>query len=215
MKKAFILLLSIQGIFYQLCAMQPAITMNYDIKQRYEKYAETYIAEYAKNNPKALLRGLDPSGKHIQSILKKEDATNDDLKELWKELTLEFVTKLISLVVEKAPSLKDSCLSGDIPEVDALLSAVFPHYPLVVNFPLDEDGCAALHFAIMLKHIRLISMLIEHGAIIDIRDMRGFTPLHYASIKNNAAPARALLNLGATVDIINNVNTTPLHLAHT
>ena len=60
-------------------------------------------------------------------------------------------------------------------------------------------------------------MLLEAGAEVDSRDIRGYTPLHVAAKTGNDANALILLDYGADCNAngINTYRKTPLHRART
>lgn len=57
-----------------------------------------------------------------------------------------------------------------------------------------EFGRSALHFA---KNKRIVSALVQHGADINLRDIKGATPLMIAVIQNRKDAAIALVDAGA------------------
>ena len=72
-----------------------------------------------------------------------------------------------------------------------------------LNFPLLA--------AAAMKHIRVAEILLEHGANVDVRGMRGQTPLHSAI--SDFSMVQFLLKHGADVNCQQDNLRTPLHLA--
>ncbi len=56
-------------------------------------------------------------------------------------------------------------------------------------------------------------MLLDRGALIDLRDMKGETALHYASYKSHKQIVQLLLNRGAKVSCFDARGKTPIDLA--
>ena len=97
-----------------------------------------------------------------------------------------------------------------------------------VNQPLNTQSClphrsipmaldpmtTLLHFAMTLRNVVFVRLLIAHGANCNARDSRGRTPLHYAvSVNVDVKIVEELINQGAIVDARNESQLTPLHLA--
>ena len=49
----------------------------------------------------------------------------------------------------------------------------------------DKKMTTALHWAAALNKVEMVKLLLEFGAVPDMKDLRGFTPLHYALNKKN------------------------------
>ncbi|XP_048254555.1 ankyrin repeat domain-containing protein 17-like [Haliotis rufescens] len=83
----------------------------------------------------------------------------------------------------------------------------------MTRFPLDRgvqvDG-DALCIACRLKNLRIIKMLFEEGATVDMISIKGDTPLHGACDPNVVS---FLLEKGANVNVKNETGDTPLYAA--
>ena len=92
----------------------------------------------------------------------------------------------------------------------------------------DKYGTTALHIAAFLPDYKVVQMLIERTAAIDVRDTKGRTPLHYAmrdfelgwdydngrrSDDDIFHCVQLLLDHGASAEAQNNHGSTPLHVA--
>ena len=77
------------------------------------------------------------------------------------------------------------------------------------------DGHAPLHTASVLGKHEIVGILVENGAIVDIRTAteEHYTPLHLAAHSGHFATVKTLVNLGAEVDSRSRNGRTPLRLA--
>jgi ankyrin repeat protein len=64
--------------------------------------------------------------------------------------------------------------------------------------------------AVIGQHSDLVTLLLAHGADVNVRNTAGSTPLHKAAIGGNARLVRLLLAHGAQVDARNTGGQTPL-----
>jgi ankyrin repeat protein len=76
-----------------------------------------------------------------------------------------------------------------------------------------EDGMSPLHQAALTGNIELLTLLLEHEALVDIKDIKGMRPLHYAAWQGKEDHAALLLRQGAAVNEQALDGNTPLHLA--
>lgn len=74
-----------------------------------------------------------------------------------------------------------------------------------------KDKRTALHMAVRSRSIT--DKLLEHGAFIDAKDIKGCTPLYLASKEGTAEAAALLIDRGADVAIAAEDGRTPLHMA--
>lgn len=77
----------------------------------------------------------------------------------------------------------------------------------------DRYGCTALHKAAAAGHLALVHLLVEKGAVANIRDCLNLTPLHRAACCGHSEVASYLLDHGAEINAAGWLNKTPLHLA--
>lgn len=110
--------------------------------------------------------------------------------------------------MNKNDKLRYACAAGRFEEVEKLLNRWF-FKPDVNSIP-ELVGDTALHEASKNGHIKIINLLIDHGANINARDNAGYTPLHSAIYGDEYEAAAKLINLGADIDIGDKANLTPL-----
>jgi hypothetical protein len=84
----------------------------------------------------------------------------------------------------------------------------------------DEKSCSsALDWACSLGHVHVAKALLDgkyegHGAAVDVRDARGFTPLMLASQEGQEEAVRLLLSRGAKQDLLEDIRRgTAMHIA--
>lgn len=79
-----------------------------------------------------------------------------------------------------------------------------------------QDGMSALHFASFLGANRVIPLLVEKGAPINLRDKEGRTALHLAAYSGKVSSVATLMDQKADPEIKENAGgMTALHLAVT
>ncbi|XP_035686795.1 ankyrin repeat domain-containing protein 6-like [Branchiostoma floridae] len=78
---------------------------------------------------------------------------------------------------------------------------------------LEEDGCTALHRAVVGGHVEVVQALIEEGASVDRQDQHGNTPLHEAAWNGYSRTVELLIKARANIHAKNENGFTPLHLA--
>jgi len=96
---------------------------------------------------------------------------------------------------------------GNLDEAQALLV----EEPDLVN--TDKEGRPLLCEAIQNEQKQTVLFLLQHGADVDAKDKREFTPLHYAAEKGYAEIAELLIEKGANVNATDTNKETPLHIA--
>jgi ankyrin repeat protein len=74
----------------------------------------------------------------------------------------------------------------------------------------SSSGLSLLHKAVMESDEKLVALLINKGAELEINDERDRTPLH---MTRDAAVARILIDAGAFRNVKDNNGDTPLHYA--
>jgi ankyrin repeat protein len=70
-----------------------------------------------------------------------------------------------------------------------------------------------LNRAIMGGHEKVVSILLDHRANVDLKDLLGYAPLHYAAEEGKTSVLQILLDHGANVNVKTSNGWTPLHLA--
>jgi len=85
-----------------------------------------------------------------------------------------------------------------------------------VNYPAAEKGFSALHFAAEYASsngLKVLQLLLTHGAKIEAKNIIGQTPLFSAVIHNNPEGVKILIEHGANVNVQQDRGWTPLHWA--
>ncbi|KAK2149384.1 hypothetical protein LSH36_454g01021 [Paralvinella palmiformis] len=78
----------------------------------------------------------------------------------------------------------------------------------------DSDGMTGLHQAALLGDTEMMKILIDTGAMVDIKDLKGMRPLHYAAWQGKEiTTVSLLLKEGSSANEPAQNGTTPLHLA--
>jgi hypothetical protein len=116
----------------------------------------------------------------------------------------------------------DACLRGDLPTVRYFLRNDPRHprsdgvalEPLVDTlFDSDVERRGPLHLAAMGNSTAMVTLLLDAGARIDLRDRNGLAVLHYAAHVGNPLMVQLLLDRGADVEARDHNSRTPLHIA--
>lgn len=144
----------------------------------------------------------------------------DDVRGPGVQSTLMTAVRAVGLVVATAGclywacrqanrpsiSLVDACLVGDNVAVTQNLSwGADPREP-------DPVGNTPLHWAASSKQgVPAIGLLLDRGAEVNSRNVRGQTPLHLAALTGNADAAAELLSRSAEVDARDCRGRTPLY----
>ncbi len=96
-----------------------------------------------------------------------------------------------------------AALAGDVERTFALLaeesSVDCPAGPVRDDKVLSHEGASPLHFAALGGHVELCERLLDRGAKLDGRDLRGQTPLHYGV--RHAEVIEFLVRRGAPLDV--------------
>ena len=70
-----------------------------------------------------------------------------------------------------------------------------------VNYYDDKNVMAALHWATLLNHLEIASILLENSANINLLDASGCTPLYYACVGEHIEMVKFLVSKNADVNI--------------
>eukprot|EP00743_Colponemidia_sp_Colp-15_P009872 GILK01010820.1.p1 GENE.GILK01010820.1~~GILK01010820.1.p1 ORF type:complete len:870 (+),score=131.11 GILK01010820.1:119-2728(+) len=103
-------------------------------------------------------------------------------------------TDLHSLSISELNQLSDQALERLLRR---MLSVVSNANQLVNE--LDESGNALLHYVAAVGFTRVIPVLMEFGAIIDLRNGSGLTPLHLASGRGQESACAVLVSFGSDI----------------
>ncbi len=83
-------------------------------------------------------------------------------------------------------------------------SFAFQKYPDYVNTTLVENTTNPICRASYLGHQNIASLLLKHGADINMRSSDGRTPLMWAAFRNNKKMCEYLLDQGADITLEDN-----------
>ena len=91
-----------------------------------------------------------------------------------------------------------------------LVEHLITKHPEQVNAVEAGSLETSMHVAARAGHVGILSLLLEHGADLDVRSRNGFTPLLQASCGGILEAGQFLLDRGADIDARNNSNRTSL-----
>ena len=89
---------------------------------------------------------------------------------------------------------------------------IIAKHPEHIN-ALGRDDATPMHVAAEAGHADVLSLLLEHGADLEVRDIYGLTPLHRASRAGELEAGQFLLDRGADINARDMLNRTPLSSA--
>jgi tetratricopeptide (TPR) repeat protein len=118
------------------------------------------------------------------------------------------MTILPQLRLLPAAEIHDAVEAEDAAKVEQLLTA----NPGLVK-EQTSGGATALHLAAGLNNKKIVSLLIEKGADINLKTKQGWTPLHWAAHMNAADSVALLLAKGADAKAESVDGKTPLQIA--
>lgn len=78
---------------------------------------------------------------------------------------------------------------------------------------IDEDGITALQRCSFTGNLKLVQLLVSHGADLNIQDKEGWSILHAASVARNHSIIRYLITMGAPVALENDQGELAIDLA--
>lgn len=84
---------------------------------------------------------------------------------------------------------------------DAAVTKLLARNPRLVHSRERSKGLTPLHVAAAYGRLRIVQMLLKHGADANAKDNMGSTPLFYAVGRNQTAVAQYLLTHGAKADV--------------
>ncbi|XP_033212325.1 transient receptor potential channel pyrexia-like [Belonocnema kinseyi] len=79
---------------------------------------------------------------------------------------------------------------------------------------LDEMNRTPLHYAIMANrsNIKIVELLLKHGALVNQKDGKGFSPLHIAALEEQAECVEMLIRNGADLSAITSKGVSALNI---
>ena len=107
-------------------------------------------------------------------------------------------------IIEKGSpehKLVELCRDGSLEDVRALLDAGADTNAVMPTYEFDNDwelfaGYSVVHTAAENPDIRIIKLLVERGADVNVEDIYGRTPLYYAARRNTLEMIEYLVSLG-------------------
>ena len=96
-------------------------------------------------------------------------------------------------------ALQMAASNGDVDQVQRLMEDPARDY-IDINAP-DEEGTAPLIYAACFNHPKVVSVLLEAGAIVDRQDRNQWTSLMWAMTNRHKEIVKTLLEHGASPDI--------------
>jgi ankyrin repeat protein len=115
--------------------------------------------------------------------------------------------------LEAAGRLQQATNMANAEEAAAITELLASHQHVDISSVDFVFGRTALHWAANAGAAKAVRLLVAHGAQIDRRDARGFTPLLLAISGARTGTAMLLLELGASASAKEHRAVTPLHLA--
>jgi len=82
-----------------------------------------------------------------------------------------------------------------------------------VNYQNINEGCTALAAAVIGGFLEVVKYLVEHGADVNLANLRGETPLHLASLGDNGKIISFLLREGSWLESEDECGDSPLMYA--
>ena len=110
----------------------------------------------------------------------------------------------------QAGYLHQAVFNGNIESVKSLLD-----YDANINQLGRKFGYGSpLHLAVRGGYLNIVQLLIERGAVVDVRDQNDYTPLHNAAWNGNLVMVKLLLDAGADITAHTYEGYTPLSCAY-
>lgn len=99
------------------------------------------------------------------------------------------------------PFLLDNLMLGSSKGKDGFV-CILPNHDGNVIEAQDGYGRRAIHYAASGDCVKVIEILLEHGAAIDARDRNGATALYYAAENQSEKVVRLLIDHGANLSFM-------------
>jgi tetratricopeptide (TPR) repeat protein len=151
------------------------------------------LSPLSPNAHSGLAAGYEAAGQKDQAIAEAKKALDllekaSDMSENWKKMIREAATALL----ERLDRIHDAARRGDVETVSQLLS----REPGLVNAK-DLYGHTPLHLAVIYDQRRIVELLVEKGADINLMSTSGASALNYAEGHGRAEIAKLLIGKGA------------------
>jgi len=95
----------------------------------------------------------------------------------------------------------------------AMVSRLVERHFTPVNYQNCNEGTTALAAAVVGGYLNIVKYLVEHGADVNVANLRGETPLHLAVLSDNVDIISFLLNEGSWIESEDECCDTPLMYA--
>jgi len=161
------------------------------------------------------------TGIHDSSVFAKlvKIGINVNTKDSWGDIPLQMAANfgdfaIAKILIDNGSDINSRGRNGTTPLINACYHGRQVAELLVskganVNYS-DSEQFTPLHLA---KDTLILKILLNHGAIVDARDLNGNTPLQYAAGDNNIGKVRLLIRYGADINAINKKGSTPIDVA--
>ena len=112
---------------------------------------------------------------------------------------------LVNKTVEGRTPLVLACMSGDLPTINVLLEN-----GASINSSTGLCSDTPLYWAVTKESRKAVQTLIEHGALVDVKYLKGFTILYAAVVQSDFDIVKLLMNAGADVNAVSYRGETPI-----
>ena len=112
---------------------------------------------------------------------------------------------LVNKTVQGRKPLVLACMSGDLPTIDVLLQN-----GANINSGTGLCSDAPLYWAVTKQNGKAVQTLIDHGALVDVNYLKGFTILHAAVGHSDVDIVTLLTNAGADINVADSRGETPI-----
>ncbi|KAE8573437.1 Putative ankyrin 2, isoform AA [Halyomorpha halys] len=169
--------------------------------KHFESYP-TVILNYAIGM--RFLEGVDLLIKHRANIEKKDIHGNLPLSSAVKSKDVDIVNLILQTSRSRVTNANFTTF------IDAYSDVKFINSQ---NNVTEIHNLTALHIASYYGLTDIARLLISHGALLEVKDERGYTPLHYSCEQAHVEVVKLLLNFEANKYSADINGTTPLHIA--
>ena len=181
---------------------------------------ELHNGQWGKKNANGELERLSSAGstalhQAVQLLHDRAEAAED----AGEEVTLD--PSLVRVLLKHGANPNSVDAEEQTPLHIAIMGGLHEVVQILCEAKADLSlGCKAfgkdgteLHQAVILRDIKMIKLLAEHGAKVDVQGRDGWTPLCLAVRSNAVATARALLEAKANPDAVSGNGKTALEVA--
>ena len=112
---------------------------------------------------------------------------------------------LVNKTVEGRTPLVLACMSGDLPTINVLLEN-----GATINSSTSLCSDTPLYWAVTKESRKAVQTLIEHGALVDVKYLKGFTILYAAVVHSDFDIVKLLMNAGTDVNVVDCRGETPI-----